>query len=88
MGSGVVMYITGFINISSGIQKIIGRDSHSQDGDLISRLLFFRNKGSTLKTLAVVSVIGSLDPCTFAPTLAVGFDHRVTGPLHFRTDAF
>jgi hypothetical protein len=70
MGSGAMTYIQGFIKFGSGIRKIIGRDSHRQDGDLISLLLFSQNKESGLKMLAV------------------GLDHRFTGPQQFRTDAF
>jgi hypothetical protein len=47
MGSGAMIYIPSFIQIGTGIQKLIGWDSqtHRQRGDLISLLLFFfRNK--------------------------------------------
>jgi hypothetical protein len=51
MGSGTIIYIPSFINIDSGIQKLIGRDTHRQQGDLISLLLFFQNKESRLKSI-------------------------------------
>jgi hypothetical protein len=43
MGSGAMICISSFINIGSGIQKLIERDTqtHSQHADLISLLLFF-----------------------------------------------
>jgi hypothetical protein len=39
MGSGAVIYIPDFIEIGSGIRKLIRR-IHRQHGDLISLLLF------------------------------------------------
>jgi hypothetical protein len=51
MGSGVMIYILSFIKIGSGIQKFKGgfhRHTRHQ-GDLISLLLFFQNKKSSLK---------------------------------------
>jgi hypothetical protein len=47
MGSVVVIYIPSFIKIGSGIQKILGgihihTQTHRQQGDLISLLLFFK----------------------------------------------
>jgi hypothetical protein len=46
MGSDVMIYIQNFIKIGSAIQKLIVRaiHSHSQQGDLVSVLLFFQNK--------------------------------------------
>jgi hypothetical protein len=43
MGAGAMMYISSFIKIGSGIQKLIEEDSqtHRQHGDLLSVLLFF-----------------------------------------------
>jgi hypothetical protein len=41
MGSGVMMYVQNFIQIDSGIQKLLGGDTHAdtqthrQQGDLI-----------------------------------------------------
>jgi hypothetical protein len=53
MGSGSVVYIPSFIKIGSGIQKLMrgGGDSQTyrQHDDLISLLLFLRNKESRLK---------------------------------------
>jgi hypothetical protein len=47
-GSDVIICIPSFIKIGSGIQKLMGEDpntdTHRQEGDLISLLLFFRNK--------------------------------------------
>jgi hypothetical protein len=39
MGSGAMIYISSFIKISSGIQKLIGEETHRQHGDRISLLL-------------------------------------------------
>jgi hypothetical protein len=41
-GPGATIYIPGFIKIGSGIQKLIRGDlqTHRQQGDLISLLLF------------------------------------------------
>jgi hypothetical protein len=49
MGSGAVIYVPSFINIGSGIQKLMGGGIHRQHGDRISLLLFFKNKESGLK---------------------------------------
>jgi hypothetical protein len=40
MGSGAVIYVPSFIQIGSGIQKLIG-GIRRQQGDLIRTLLFF-----------------------------------------------
>jgi hypothetical protein len=50
MGSGAMIYIPSFIKNGSGIQKLICGDTqtHREHGDLISLLLFFRNKQSRL----------------------------------------
>jgi hypothetical protein len=50
IGSGAMIYIPSFINIGSGIQKLIGGDTqkHRQHGDLISLLLFFQNEEGSL----------------------------------------
>jgi hypothetical protein len=52
MGSVAKIYIPSFIEIGSGMQKIMGGggDSHiyRQHGDLISLLLFVQNKESRL----------------------------------------
>jgi hypothetical protein len=63
MGSGAVMYVPSFINIGSGIQKLIGRGyterethththTYGQQCDLLSLLYFFQNKESRLKIIA------------------------------------
>jgi hypothetical protein len=47
MGSGIMMYVPNFIEIRSGIQKLLGGihiQAHRQQSDLISLLLFFQNK--------------------------------------------
>jgi hypothetical protein len=50
MNSGNMISIPSFIKIGSGFQKLIGGiHTHRQHGDLISLLLFFQNKESTLK---------------------------------------
>jgi uncharacterized UPF0160 family protein len=55
MASGSMIFIQSFINISSDIQKLLGRgytcrhtDIYRQPGDL-TRLLFFQNKEIRLK---------------------------------------
>jgi hypothetical protein len=52
MGSSAVLYIPGFVKISSAIQMLIGRYTDRQHGDRISLHLFFffQNKESRLKT--------------------------------------
>jgi hypothetical protein len=45
MGSGAVIYVPSFINIGSGVQKLIGgihRHTHGQQHDLISLLYFYK----------------------------------------------
>jgi hypothetical protein len=44
MGSGAVIYVPSFIKIGSGIQKLIGGETHTdrQQRDLISLLYFFK----------------------------------------------
>jgi hypothetical protein len=51
MGSGAMIYIASYINIGSDIQQVIRGDSqtHRQQGDRISLLLYFQNKESKLK---------------------------------------
>jgi hypothetical protein len=53
MGSGAMIHIQSFLNIGSGIGKLIWGDIHVQahgaHGDVISLLLFFLNKKSMLK---------------------------------------
>jgi hypothetical protein len=46
-----MIYIPSFINIGSGIQKLVKGipQTHRQHGDLIRLFLFFQNKGSRLK---------------------------------------
>jgi hypothetical protein len=47
MGSGAMIHIPSFIKIGSGIQKLRGggdSQTHRQHGDLISLILFFKNK--------------------------------------------
>jgi hypothetical protein len=57
MGSGTMLHIPSFIKIGSVIQKLMeggeltDTQTHSQYGDLISILLFFRNKESRLKVI-------------------------------------
>jgi hypothetical protein len=41
MGLGAVIYVPSFINIGSGVQKLIG-GIHRQQRDLISLLYFFK----------------------------------------------
>jgi hypothetical protein len=49
MDLGDMIYIPSFINIDSGIQKLIGV-IHRQHGDLISLLLFLEKEESRLTT--------------------------------------
>jgi hypothetical protein len=51
VGSSAVIYIPSFINIGSGIQKLIGgyTQAHRQHDDLINLFLFSQNKKSRLK---------------------------------------
>jgi hypothetical protein len=52
MGSGAMIYITGFIKIGSGIPKLKREgdsQTHRHHGDDISLLSFFQNKESRLK---------------------------------------
>jgi hypothetical protein len=54
MGSGAMIYMSSLIKIDSGIQNVLRRihiQTHRQQGDLKSVLLFFRNKESRLKTV-------------------------------------
>jgi hypothetical protein len=44
-----MMHISTFIKIGSGIQKVCG-GTHRQQGDVISLILFFQNKGNRLIT--------------------------------------
>jgi hypothetical protein len=45
MDSCGIIYVSGFIKIGSGIQKLIGgTQTPRQQGDLISLLLFFKIK--------------------------------------------
>jgi hypothetical protein len=51
MGSGAMIYVPSFIETCSDIQKLMGEDTqtHRQDGDCISLLLFFQNKEGKAK---------------------------------------
>jgi hypothetical protein len=46
MGSGALIYVTSFIKIGSGVQKLIGGDTqthtHTQQRDLISLPYIFK----------------------------------------------
>jgi hypothetical protein len=52
MALGGIIHISSFVKISSDLQLLEGihtdRHTHRQQGDLISLLLFFQNKASTL----------------------------------------
>jgi hypothetical protein len=54
MGSDAMIYMRSFIKIGSGIKKLLGggihiqKQTHRQQGDLISLLLFFQHKESRL----------------------------------------
>jgi hypothetical protein len=51
MGSGAMIYIPSFINIGSGIQKLMGdTQTHIQHGNIISIFIFFQNKESRHKS--------------------------------------
>jgi hypothetical protein len=65
MGSGAMIYVPSFINIGSGIQKLIGReytDTHRQQRDLISLLYFFKIRKVGLLDHVVVCVCVSVYP--------------------------
>jgi hypothetical protein len=52
------MYVPNFINIGSGIEKLIrGKytypQKNRQDGNRISLLLFFQDKGTRLKIIEI-----------------------------------
>jgi hypothetical protein len=51
MGSGAMIYKQRFIEVGSGVQRLIFGDTqtHRQQGDLISLLQFLQNKKSRLK---------------------------------------
>jgi hypothetical protein len=49
MGSGAMTYIQIFIKTGLGIQKFIIEDTHRQQSDHISQLLFFLNEERMLK---------------------------------------
>jgi hypothetical protein len=55
MGLGVMIYIPSFIQIGSGIQNLIGSDTHADTdrmmNDFISVPLFFQNKESRLESV-------------------------------------
>jgi hypothetical protein len=57
MGSGAMIYIPSFIKIGSEIQKFIRGDTHRQQYDLISLLLFFQNKKSSLKYISHTNAV-------------------------------
>jgi hypothetical protein len=48
MGSGAMLHIPSFIKFGIGIQKLLGRDTGTQQGDVISPLLFFQYSESRL----------------------------------------
>jgi hypothetical protein len=50
MGSGAMIYTPSYIQIGSGIQKLIG-GIHRQHGDRISLISFFPNKKNRLKII-------------------------------------
>jgi hypothetical protein len=51
MGSDAVIYVSSFIKIGSGVQKLIGGiHTHGQHRDIMSLPYFFQNKESRLKT--------------------------------------
>jgi hypothetical protein len=58
MGSGAMIYILSFIQIGSGIQKLIGgihiyTHTYEKEVDLISLFLFFQNTESRLKRIHI-----------------------------------
>jgi hypothetical protein len=81
MGSGVVIYVPSFIKIGSGIQKLIGEDTQTQHGDLISLLIFFffQNTESRLKK-------GPLKGHSFLPLSPIASLRAITSPIHPTTE--
>jgi hypothetical protein len=60
MGPGAMIYISSFINIDSGIQKLIrggGIHRHKQYGNCINLLLFFLNKESRHKKRSFLHIL-------------------------------
>jgi hypothetical protein len=67
MGPDAMIYIQSFINIGSGIQKLIVGDiqshkTHRWYGDCISLLLCFHNKESGIKRIEFLSTLIRLKP--------------------------
>jgi hypothetical protein len=57
MGSGAMIYVPSFIQIGSGILRVIGGiQTHREDGDHMILLLFFQNKESRLKNVVPVAL--------------------------------
>jgi hypothetical protein len=56
IASGSMIYVPNFVIFCSGVQKLggINLQTHRQQGDPISLLLFFQNKGSGLKPFNVL----------------------------------
>jgi hypothetical protein len=78
MGSGAMLYIASFIKTGSDIQKLMGGDTqtHRQQGDLMSSLLFFQNTESRLKTGIFVTVF------PWFPTNPVSMDMETENYKH------
>jgi hypothetical protein len=69
VASGDMVYIPRFIRIISGIRKLLAWDTHKltgrEQGDPISSLLHFENKGNSLKAMltAQLPVVGPIIMC-------------------------
>jgi hypothetical protein len=56
MGSGVMVYIPSFINIGSGIEKLIGWDTQTLRQHKPT-LIFFQNRESRLKIQCILVML-------------------------------
>jgi hypothetical protein len=58
MDSGAMLYMPSFVNTGSGIEKLVGVGyTDTQNGQLISLVLFFQNKESRLKIKVPTMII-------------------------------
>jgi hypothetical protein len=54
IGSGAMMYVPSFVKTGSGIQKLFGQDTHTEDGDHISLI---RKVGQKLKVACEITLL-------------------------------
>jgi hypothetical protein len=84
MASGSMIYISIFINTGSGIRKLIGGNTqtHRQDGDLISLLLFFQSMERRLKMLVWAHGLPAENRTLYLPRVTL-LDHNIRFSVHF-----